>query len=71
MSKYKPLWDYVAGLGGSGAMLSFAQIERILGFPLDHSFLQYKKELTEYGYAVKKISQKAQTVSFEKEKRKT
>lgn len=39
----------------------------ILGFPIDHSFLNYKKELLAYGYTVGKISLKDQTVKFEKE----
>ena len=36
------------------------------GLPIDHSFLKYKKELTEYGYKVAKISMKEQKVMFEK-----
>ena len=28
--------------------LTYAQIEEILGFPIDHSFLKYKKELLEW-----------------------
>ena len=47
-------------------MLTFAQIESILGFPIDHAFLTFKKELTEYGYKVVKISMKAQSVLFER-----
>ena len=41
-----------------------AEIESILGFPIDHSFLNFKKELPAYGYEVGKISMKAQTVAF-------
>jgi hypothetical protein len=37
-----------------------------LGFEIDHSFLNYKKELTEYGYQVGKISLKGKTVIFNK-----
>ena len=33
---------------------------------MDHSFLSYKKELSEYGYQVGKISMKEQTVLFNK-----
>lgn len=36
------------------------------GLPIDHSFLNAKKELLAYGYQVKKISLKEQTVLFEK-----
>ena len=42
------------------------RINEIAGVSVDHSFLTYKKELTEYGYRVGKISLKAQTVVFEK-----
>lgn len=66
MSKYAPLWDYIRKNGGDGLMLTFEQIQAIAGIPIDHSFLTYKKELTEYGYRVGKISMKKQTVSFEK-----
>lgn len=66
MSKYAPLWDYIRENGGDGLTLTFEQIQAIAGVPIDHSFLAYKKELTEYGYRVGKISMKKQTVSFEK-----
>ena len=42
------------------------KIQNIAGIPIDHSFLKYKKELTEYGYQVGKISIKEQTVIFNK-----
>ena len=42
-------------------------IEKIAGVPIDHSFLKYKKELSEYGYKVGKISMKGQTVEFIRE----
>lgn len=45
--------------------MSFEEIEKILGFHIDHSFLQFK-ELPEYGFSVKKISMKEQTVAFDK-----
>lgn len=38
-----------------------------LGFPIDHSFLTYKKELKEYGFDVGKISMREQTIEFTKE----
>ena len=44
--------------------LTYAEIEQILGSPIDHSFLNFKKELPAYGYEVGKISMKAQTVAF-------
>lgn len=46
--------------------MTFAEIEQIVGFPIDHSFLTYKKELMGYGYQVVKISMKEQTVVFRK-----
>ena len=46
--------------------LSFAQIKKILGFDIDHSFLTYKKELKEYGYEVSKISMKEKIVYINK-----
>ena len=66
MSKFSPLWEYVAGQQGSGLLLSFAQVEEICGLPIDHSFLNCKKELLAYGWQVKKISLKQQTVALEK-----
>lgn len=66
MSKYSPLWNYVLKNAKKTLTLSFSEIESILGMPIDHSFLKYKKELTEYGYRVSKISIKKQTVLFEK-----
>ncbi|MGN1030563.1 MAG: hypothetical protein ACI4PQ_03070 [Butyricicoccaceae bacterium] len=66
MSKYDPLWDWINKNGTNSFQLTYAEIEKITGFPIDHSFLTYKKELLNYGYTVKKISMKAQTVAFEK-----
>ena len=66
MSKYDPLWNWIKENGTDGLKLTFAEIEEIAGLPIDHSFLNYKKELLEYGYKVGKISLKEQTVAFEK-----
>lgn len=66
MSKFSPLWEYVAGQQGSRLLLSFGQVEEICGLPIDHSFLNCKKELLAYGWQVKKISLKQQTVALEK-----
>lgn len=46
--------------------LTFEEINSILGFPIDHSFLNYKKELITYGYEVTKISMKQKMVIFNK-----
>jgi len=64
MSKYDALWKYVQKKGDSSFKLTFEEIQNIAGIPIDHSFLKYKKELTEYGYQVGKISMKEQTVIF-------
>ncbi len=64
MSKYTPLWEYVKENGSRSFSLTFEEIEKIAGVPIDHSFLNYKKELADFGYQVGKISMKAKTVSF-------
>ena len=61
MSKYEPLWKWIAESEQENFKLTYAQIEGILGFPIDHSFLKFKKELCEYGYKVGKISMKEET----------
>lgn len=66
MSKYDALWDYVQKNAKESFSLTFEEIHRIAGVPIDHSFLKYKKELTEYGYQVGKISIKNETVLFHK-----
>ena len=66
MSKYNSLWEYIQKNGGSSFKMTFEEIQNIAGIPIDHSFLKYKKELTEYGYEVGKISMKEQTVIFYK-----
>ena len=67
MSKYEPLWVWIKENGIDSFKLTFEEIEKIIGIPIDHSFLNYKKELLEYGYKVGKISLKEQTVLFTKE----
>ena len=66
MSKYDKLWKQIGENGGDDFKLSYAKIEKIAGVPMDHSFLKYKKELADYGFEVKKISIKEQTVAFRK-----
>lgn len=66
MSKYDLLWKYVRENCAETLVLAFAQIEKIAGVPLDHSFLSYKKELPAYGFEVQKISLKQKTVTFSK-----
>ena len=66
MSKYEPLWDWVGRQPAKNLTLTFAEIQQILDFPIDHSFLNYKTELLAYEYRVGKISMKKQTVDFQK-----
>lgn len=66
MSKYNALWEYVRENGSQSIKLTFEEIQNIAGIQIDHSFLKYKKELTEYGYQVRKISMKEQTVIFDR-----
>lgn len=66
MSKYDSLWEHIKNSGEREVMLTFEEIEKICGAPIDHSFLTYKKDLVGYGYEVKKISMKNKTVLFTK-----
>ena len=66
MRKYDPLWNWIKENVTGSFSLTFAEIEKIAGLPIDHSFLSYKKELQVYGFEVKKISMKEQPVSFGK-----
>ena len=66
MSKYDAVWTYVQKDESPTLRLTFAQIQEIAGVPIDHSFLRYKRELTDYGYQVGKISMKEQTVIFKR-----
>lgn len=67
MSKYNALWEYVKNSGAQSLKLTFDEIQNIAGVPIDHSFLNFKKELADYSCRVGKISMKEKTVSFEKE----
>lgn len=66
MSKYEPLWKYLKVNNKENYKLSYEEIKSILGFNIDHSFLNYKKGAKEYGYEVGKISMKEKTVIFNK-----
>lgn len=66
MSKYSALWEYVKKKKNPSLKLTFEEIQSIVGIPIDHSFLKYKKELIDYGYQVGKISMKERTVVFYK-----
>lgn len=66
MSKYDQLWEYIKQNGNPNIKLVFDEIHDIAGIEIDHSFLNYKSELFQYGYKVGKISLKEKTVTFEK-----
>lgn len=66
MSKYNTLWEFIKDKNEDTLKLTFEEIEMIAGLPIDHSFLNYKKELLGYGYTVGKISLKEQAVIFAK-----
>jgi hypothetical protein len=66
MSKYDPLWTWIKDNGTDSFLLTFDEIEKIAGIPIDHSFLNFKKELLNYGFKVGKISLKNKTVVFER-----
>ena len=66
MSKYQPLWEHIQAANAEKLRLSYGEMQSILGFPIDHSFLTYTKELLDYGLTVKKNSMKEQTVLFER-----
>lgn len=64
MSKYDPLWDYIRD--NCPGKLTFADVEKACGIPIDHSFLRYKKELEAYGFRIGKISMKEQIIAIER-----
>ena len=68
MSKYDGLLKWIAESGQDKLILTFERIEELVGVPMNHSFLKYKKELSDYGYQTEKISMKNKTVTFEKVK---
>lgn len=65
-SKYTSLWKYLQKNNQDTCELSFFEIQKLLGFKIDHSFLTYKKEAKLYGYEVDKISLKNEKVIFHK-----
>ncbi len=62
MSKYDSLWKYVKKNNKEEYKLSFKEVSKITGFPFDHAFLTYKKELLDYGYEFKRLSLKEKWV---------
>jgi len=66
MSKYKKLWIYISDNNKDTYKLTYEEIKEILGFNIDHSFLNHKKELEKYGYTVEKISMKEKYIIINK-----
>ncbi len=66
MSKYEKLWDFVKNSNKNEIKINFEQVKNICGFEIDHSFLNCKKELKNFGYEVTKISLKDKTILFRK-----
>ena len=66
MSKYDKLWEYVFKDGRDQFTLSFEEIGRITGVPIDHAFLTDQKERMGYGYRAGRILMKEQTIAFRK-----
>lgn len=64
VSRYEALWEHVRTCGQPSLRMTFEEIQAVVGMPLNHAFLQDKKELLAYGYRVGKISMKQRTVDF-------
>lgn len=62
MSKYEPLLSHIKDNKKEEYKLTYDEINNILGFEIDHSFLKYKKELVNYI----KISLKDKKIIFGK-----
>lgn len=67
VSKYDQLWRYIADRNMKKVTLTFDEIRKINGIEIDHSFLNFKKELVKFGFSVGKISLKNKTVEFNKD----
>lgn len=63
MSKYDKLWEYVFKDGRDQFTLSFEEIGRIAGVPIDHAFLTYKRSLRHTATGWKDIHE-GKTVAF-------
>lgn len=70
MSKYNILWEYINNLFNDSIntemALTFDEINKIIGFNIDHSFLNYKNETLEYKFIVQKISLKNKKIYFKR-----
>ncbi len=64
MSKYESLWKHLQADGRDTFKMTCDEIKAVLGFDIDHSFLNAKKEAVQFGYTVGKISMKDKTIIF-------
>lgn len=64
ISKYQPLWRHLQSYKDNTFRMSFDEIKAVLGFDIDHSFLNGKKEAAQFGFSVGKISIKQEIVIF-------
>ncbi|MDY0101201.1 MAG: hypothetical protein WCZ47_03965 [Bacilli bacterium] len=66
MSKYNPLWNCIKEKSEDVLKMTFDEVQEVLGFKIDHSFLTYKKELLTYGYEIIEISLKEKAIIIKK-----
>ncbi|MCQ2087923.1 MAG: hypothetical protein MJZ37_07705 [Bacilli bacterium] len=66
MSKYSSLWIWISETKSQDFKLTYEELEKVLNFKIDHSFLTFKKELEDYGFKVEKISLKNKEIYFKK-----
>ena len=66
MSKYSELWKTFDNKTEKEILMTFSEIEKIIGFSIDHSFLKYKGELSSYGYSVERVYLKEKKIKFTK-----
>ena len=64
MAKYTKLWNYLRENCLGTETLTFDEIYRISGAPVDSSFLNNKSELESYGLSVIKVDMRSRTVLF-------
>ncbi len=66
MSKYQTLWKCVKSIDSFPLELSFDEIEKITGIPVNQTLFTSKKEAEEYGFMIRKVSKKEKFVIFDK-----
>lgn len=82
MSKYEPLPQFLASVGGTAHRMSFSEIERILGFKLPKSAYQHEawwsnnatghshaRAWLEFGWRTESVDLAARKVTFQRSSR--